>query len=252
MSSAMPFIDATTLSKEQHRTLALAAVFQSAQLVHIVATSGVSALDKIGKEYVDALIYGALNLRADHNPAQNTLLFFRSLDLLRVGLHSLERCFETPYQPQQPQKRYPIPNNKVKQGKQTLTYTMGLLHLSAKIYKNSDFQNKISQSQQHIIRQLSFFNQDYQHATIISALAQIYSETASTLTPRIMIKGSAKAFNSPYEVNYIRALLFTGLQAAHYWRELGGSPWQLIFSKRKILKEAKYFAQLQYQTQKAS
>ena len=252
MSSALPFALNNQYSQEQHRLLALAAVFQAAQLVHIVATTGTQALEQLGKEYSDTLLQAALNIRSSQNPCQNSLLFFGSVDALKIGLHSLERCLEAPYHPQQPQNRYPLPKPKVKKGKQTLTYAMSLLHLSAKIYSNPQFQDKISTSQQHIIRQLAFFNHNYQQPNILSAFAQIYSETASTVKPRIMIKGSAKAFNNPNEVAYIRALLFTGLQAAHLWRELGGSPWQLIFSKRKILKEVKYFAQLQYQNRKSA
>ena len=249
MSSALPFLMSDTYTKEQHRVLALAAVFQAAQLVHMVATTGAGTLDKLGKQYGDALIHATLNIRPHQNPAQNTLLFYHSLADLRVGLHAIERCFEQPYASNQPKQRYP--QLKIKQGKHTLTYAMGLLHLSDKIYKNPKFQEHIQNSQQKIIRQLSFFNQDYQHTSILSALAQIYSETASTVKPRIMIKGTAKAFNSPHEVNYIRAFLFAGLQAAHYWRELAGSPWQLIFSKGKILKEVKYFAQVQHQNAQA-
>lgn len=250
MTSALPFHLNDQFTLEQHRVLALAAVFQAAQLVHIVATTGASALDSLGKDFTDTLLRAALNIRAQQNPCHNTLLFFGSVDALKVGLHSLERSLEAPFNAQQPQSRYPTPKVKVKQGKQTLTYVMALLNLSAKIYQNPTFQQKISESQQHIIRQLAFFNHDYQHRNILSAFAQIYSDTASTMTPRIMVKGSAKAFNSPVEVNYIRALLFTGLQAAHLWRELDGTPWQMIFSKRKILKEAKYFAQYQYQNRK--
>lgn len=243
MSSALPFAPSEYFSKDQHRLLALAAVFQAAQMVHIVATTGVSSLEKLGKQYTDTLLHAALNLRPTQNPCQNSLLFFQSLSALKVGLHSLERCLETPFNPQ-PQGQHP--KLKVKQGKQTLSYAMALLHLSAKIYRNPKFQTQIANSQQDIIRQLAFFNHDYQHRSVLSAVAQIYSDTASTVKPRIMVKGSAKSFNSPYEVNYIRALLFAGLQAAHYWRELGGTPWQLIFSKGKILKEAKYFVQLQH------
>ena len=244
MTNALPFQHQDVFTKEQHRILALAAVFQAAQLVHIIATKGTHALDQLGKQYVTSLVQASLNIRPALNPMQDSLLFFQSLSHLKVGLRSLERCIEEPYNPQ-PQGRQP--KLKVKHGKQTLQYSMGLLHLSAKVYKDPKFRQTIEQSQQHIIRQLSFFNQNYQHQSILSALAQIYTDTASTIKPRIMVRGSAQAFNSPYEVACIRALLFTGLQAAHYWRGLGGSPWQLIFSKRKILKELKNFAYFQHE-----
>ncbi len=41
--------------------------------------------------------------------------------------------------------------------------------------------------------------------------------------------------------------LFTGLQMAHLWRQLGGSSWGMVFSKRKLLKDIQDLARLQYQ-----
>ena len=35
----------------------------------------------------------------------------------------------------------------------------------------------------------------------------------------------------------IRTLLFAGVRAARLWRQLGGSRWQLVFGRRKLLKE---------------
>ncbi|OUJ86086.1 hypothetical protein BXA18_19820, partial [Acinetobacter baumannii] len=38
-----------------------------------------------------------------------------------------------------------------------------------------------------------------------------------------------------------------GLQMAHLWRQLGGSSWNMIFSKRKLLQDIQALARLQYQ-----
>jgi high frequency lysogenization protein len=48
--------------------------------------------------------------------------------------------------------------------------------------------------------------------------------------------------------NRIRACLFTGLQLAHLWRQLGGSSWSMIFSKRKLLQDIQALARLQYES----
>ncbi|MFD2649964.1 DUF489 family protein [Devosia albogilva] len=45
----------------------------------------------------------------------------------------------------------------------------------------------------------------------------------------------------------MRACLFTGLQLAHLWKQLGGSSWSMIFSKRKLLQDIQALARLQYQ-----
>ncbi len=243
MNAALPFDPAHALSKEQHQVLALAAVFQAAQIVHVIATTGTSSLGELGQHYTQILLQSTLNIRAEHNPNQNSLLFFQSLKNLSLGLRSLEQSLIAPYDPQ-PKNRYP--RLKVKNAKQTLSYALSLLSLSRKVYRDKAYCEKISKAQQNIIRQLAFFNYDYQHPSIIAALAQVYTETASNLKPRIMVKGSEQAFKNPHEVAHIRAILFSGLQAAHYWRDLGGSPWKMLFTKDKILKQIQYFAELQH------
>ncbi|MDT8088856.1 DUF489 family protein, partial [Acinetobacter baumannii] len=56
-----------------------------------------------------------------------------------------------------------------------------------------------------------------------------------------------EAFKDTNHTNRIRACLFTGLQMAHLWRQLGGSSWNMIFSKRKLLQDIQALARLQYQ-----
>jgi high frequency lysogenization protein len=64
------------------------------------------------------------------------------------------------------------------------------------------------------------------------------------------VRGNAEAFKDMNHTNRIRACLFTGLQLAHLWRQLGGSSWSMIFSKRKLLQDIQALARLQYQVVK--
>ena len=243
MDNMSPFTTQPNLTKAQHQVLALAAVFQAAQLVHLIAVSGSSRLGEIGQQHVKTLLEATLNIRSGDNSNHNSLAFFHSIDAVHLGLHTLEQSLVMPYDthPKAPHEKL-----KLKNPKPALNYAMALLHLSAKVYRSPEQQQKISKTQQHILRQLAFFDYHYQHQSIIAALAQLYSETASTLTPKIMVKGSRDAFQDSHEVALIRALLFAGLQAAHYWRNLGGSPWKLILAKGKILREIRHFAELQH------
>lgn len=85
------------------------------------------------------------------------------------------------------------------------------------------------------------------HPSIIANLAQAYVDTAGQINPRILVRGNAESFKDPNHTNRIRASLFTGLQLAHLWRQLGGSSWNMIFSKRKLLQDIQTLARLQYQ-----
>lgn len=61
-------------------------------------------------------------------------------------------------------------------------------------------------------------------------MAQTYVDTAGQINPRILVRGNAEAFKDTNHTNRIRACLFTGLQMAHLWRQLGGSSWNMILA----------------------
>ncbi len=64
-------------------------------------------------------------------------------------------------------------------------------------------------------------------------LARLYSETLSTLRPRIMVEGNARFLNSGAVVDRIRALLLAAVRATVLWRQLGGSQLRLFFRHRQ-------------------
>ena len=64
-------------------------------------------------------------------------------------------------------------------------------------------------------------------------LAQLYSETLSTLRPRIMVEGNARFLNNGAVVDRIRALLLAAVRATVLWRQLGGSQLRLFFRHRQ-------------------
>ena len=115
------------------------------------------------------------------------------------------------------------------------------------MYSNPEYVKIIEAAQQKILKQLSFFDNNYLHPSIIANLAQTYVETAGQINPRILVRGNAEAFKDMNHTNRIRACLFTGLQLAHLWRQLGGSSWSMIFNKRKLLQDIQALARLQYQ-----
>jgi high frequency lysogenization protein len=71
----------------------------------------------------------------------------------------------------------------------------------------------------------------------ISALAEIYREQISTLSPRIMVQGDPGLLQRPETGARIRAFLLAGIRAARLWRQCGGRRWHL-FVRRRTLTEA--------------
>lgn len=237
-----PFQHTQALNIRQNRALALAGVFQATQITHMTAMTGQQSVGESGNFYFEQLIKACLNIRPAVNENTQTLDFFNQLSDLSLGLKTLESSIVQPFTPT-PKSRLP----KISSAKLPMTYAMSLLQLEKKVYKNPEFIEIIEKSQQKILKQLSFFDHNYLHPSIIANLAQTYVDTAGQINPRIMVRGNAEAFKDSHHTNRIRACLFTGLQMAHLWRQQGGSSWNMIFSKRKLLKDIQTLARLQYQ-----
>ncbi len=239
----LPFPNHQNLSRRENKALALAAVFQATQLTHMTAIAGKQSLGESGNFYFENLIKASLNVRPENNLGQ-TLDFFHQLSDVSLGLKTLETCITQPFSPTPKSKLPKLSNTKL-----PMTYAMGLLAIEKKVYKNPEFVKIIEQSQEKILKQLTFFDHNFLHPSIIANLAQTYIETAGQINPRIMVRGHAEAFKDPAHTNRIRASLFTGLQMAHLWRQFGGNSWHFIFGKRKLLQDIQSLAKRQHQIQ---
>lgn len=67
------------------------------------------------------------------------------------------------------------------------------------------------------------------------ALAGLYQDTISTLGKRIQVTGDPAALQRPGTADAIRALLLAGVRFAWLWQQLGGSRWQLILNRKQTL-----------------
>lgn len=238
----LPFPQHQTLNTRQNRTLALAAVFQATQLTHMTAMTGQQKVGESGNFYFESLIKASLNIRPKLNKSSQTLDFFTQLTDVSLGLKTLETSLTQPFNTS-PKSRVP----KLASAKLPMSYAMALLQLEKKVYRDPKFVEIIEHSQEKILRQLSFFDHNYLHPSILANLAQTYIDTAGQINPRILVRGNAEAFKDSSHTNRIRASLFTGLQMAHLWRQLGGSSWGMVFGKRKLLQDIQDLARLQYQ-----
>lgn len=237
-----PFQQPQALNVRQNRALALAAVFQATQLTHMTAITGQKSIGEGGNIFFENLIKASLNIRPAENHSCQTLDFFNALSDISLGLKTLESSIVQPFNSS---PKSPIP--KLSNAKLPMSYAMALLALEKKVYNNPEYVKIIEESQQKILKQLSFFDHNYTHPSILANLAQTYVDTAGQINPRIMVRGHAEAFKDPSHTNRIRASLFTGLQMAHLWRQLGGSSWNMMLSKRKLLQDIQALARLQYQ-----
>ena len=78
-----------------------------------------------------------------------------------------------------------------------------------------------------------------EHANIYASLGGLYSDTISQLNPRIMVSGEPTILNNPDTANKVRTLLLCAIRSAVLWQQLGGSRWQLLFKRKKIVSAAR-------------
>jgi high frequency lysogenization protein len=70
-------------------------------------------------------------------------------------------------------------------------------------------------------------------------LGDLYSETISTLKPRVIVQGNCEYLRQPAMVARIRALLLAAVRGAVLWKQCGGSRWRLLTRRRKLAEHAR-------------
>jgi high frequency lysogenization protein len=77
------------------------------------------------------------------------------------------------------------------------------------------------------------------HPDVVAGIARLYAETISTLQPRVMVHGDPLHIAEPSTAHKIRALLLAAVRSAVLWRQLGGSRFKLLFSRRHLVADAR-------------
>ncbi|MGI0016446.1 MAG: high frequency lysogenization protein HflD, partial [Nitrososphaera sp.] len=106
-----------------------------------------------------------------------------------------------------------------------MRYVIGLIILEKKLLSNRRVLEKIGIVIDRTQRQAEHLSAT--HSDVIANLADLYANTISTLTPRILVDGEAIYLRNPDNVACIRALLLAGIRSAVLWRQKGGSRWQI-------------------------
>lgn len=76
---------------------------------------------------------------------------------------------------------------------------------------------------------------DSSHPDVLSAMGALYADTISQLKPKIMVQGNPHYLGQAMVVSEIRALLLAAVRSAVLWRQLGGSYWDFLFSRKAML-----------------
>jgi len=194
------------------RTLALGGVFQAAYLVDQVARRGILP---------QAEFETSIGSLFEMSPATTEAVFGSRFEIKR-GLQTLAEQLE---------------GEEEKRNIYVMRYAINLLQLERKLSKQPAMLKQIADGLDGAAHQLKHFGQT--HSNVIARLADIYVNTISTLTPRIMVSGENNHLQNQENANKVRALLLAGIRSAVLWQQCGGSRWQLLFQRRKLLQTAK-------------
>lgn len=191
----------------EDRTIALAALFQSAYAVVDIATTGDTRVN------IECLIRSLFNT----NPKDVLSIYETGVV---SGYQNLNLGFEK------------IIQNFTANKDQAIVYVISLISLQKKLLKNEALLQIMSEGIHKTEARLDHF--DILHDNIFASLGDLYSQTVSKLSPRIMVKGEEQYLRAERHANKIRTLLLCGIRAGILWQQCGGSKWELLFSNKKI------------------
>ncbi|HHJ80052.1 MAG TPA: lysogenization regulator HflD [Candidatus Tenderia electrophaga] len=123
-------------------------------------------------------------------------------------------------------------------------YVMSLMHLERKLEREPQVMQKIGNGIELAKSQAEHFG-SVTHETVIASLAETYANTISTLASKIIDQGGQGYLSNPANAAKVRTLLLAGIRSTLLWYQCGGRRLGLLFSRNKLLKQAK---QLQNET----
>jgi len=199
---------------DQDRAIALIGIYQSAQMVYDLATTGKT--DEIAiKTTIQTLfkdspkdtldVYGGDAANIQHGV--NTLLAQMSSDQA-------------------------VQNRNV----EITRYVLSMMILEKKISQIDGQMHRIFTMLETAKAQQEHFSE--MHENVMASLANCYTKNVSEVQPRVMVNGKHGHLQNATTANKIRAILLAGIRSATLWRQVGGTRWGLIWSRKKYLQAA--------------
>lgn len=198
-------------TKFDNIVIALAGIIQAIHLIEDIAKTGKTN---------ETILETSINSLFQTNPA-NAIAVFGSVNHLRQGLEKL----------------IVLLNTKSPQSYTMIRHMLSLMNLQKKISRSPTAMNVLTERLNQAKKQVEYFN--LKHPTVIANLADIYLTVISSFRFRYYISGNQQVFTIKENMEKIRALLLSAIRASVLWRQMGGSRFQLIFSREKIKSSAR-------------
>lgn len=193
----------------QDIALALSGVCQASKLVQQLAHQGLA--DQFALEV-------SLTSLLETQPENTLAVFGHDLANIQLGVHTLLEQLNSA-------------------DPELGRYWLSLLALENRLNKNPAAKRELALRIEYLPAQLQHYA--LLDEPLMASLAGIYVDIISPLGSRIQVNGVLDFLQQESVQNKIRACLLAGIRSAVLWRQVGGSKWQLLFSRQKIIDAAK-------------
>lgn len=193
-------------------TLSLAAIIQVCEQIHVLA-HGKSVDEQTLKVAIQSLFV------FDPNNVAET---FGGTAALKSGLTWLAKVNATQVQTSD---------------RDILQYLTSILYLTRMMLNDKPRLKRLHERLKTAKNQVDYFHET--HPQVLAGIADIYSESISSLSFKIQIRGLRQVLTQPLSMQTIRCLLLAGFRAAVLWHQIGGRRWQLLFARKRIAETAK-------------
>ena len=195
----------------KERTLALAGVFQATELVRQAAHHGTWS-----GYAASSCLHSLFQL-----DAESTADIYGGVVKMRLGVETMLAVL-------QGDNRYA----------DSLRYSVGLLQIEKKFRRSGKLQEEVGMRLQDISSEGIDLEQHEREDLQAHELSGLYSNTISKLSPRIVVNGKPQYLKNDRTIDWVRTLLMAGLRSATLWNQLGGGRFELMFGRKKIMREA--------------
>ncbi|MEM7562761.1 MAG: high frequency lysogenization protein HflD [Pseudomonadota bacterium] len=202
------------MSVLEDQTIALAGIFQAAQLVDHIAQKG-----ECSQSAFDASFNSLFKIEAE-----STREIFSELERLETGLSALVDY---------------LGGENRGSAKQVSYYVLSMMKLSSQLLSDQTVAEKIQRGLVDI--QVSAREFELGRDAVLARLDGLYQDRVSHLRPRVMVQGDQTHLQNSVNAARVRTLLLAGIRAAVLWHQLGGSKWKLVMSRRKYVDRARCF-----------
>ena len=204
------------MNRFENQVLALAGMFQAASLIDELAFGG-----NLDDAAFEASLDSLFTFEAE-NPRQ----VFGGVDKLERGFRALEAYL----------------GGDLAGGSRNIAYyVLSMMKIALRLLRDDQLSRAMLARLHDIQRNARDF--DMSRSALVIKIDGLYQETISNLRPRIMVAGEQNYLSNTDTAARVRALLLAGIRAAVLWRQLGGSKWKLLFSRKRYAAVAHYLAE---------